>query len=62
MCCCVAHLSVLLSMLLLVEASYLGGRPCLHNVAAKVEGILFLCRTGQAAQFLITNILSKTTL
>jgi hypothetical protein len=27
----------------------------------KILITLFLCRTGQAAQFLITNILSKTT-
>ncbi len=40
--CCVAHPSVLLSMLLLVEASCLGGRSCLHHVAAKVEG-MYLC-------------------
>jgi hypothetical protein len=35
--CCIAHPSVLLLMLLLVEASCLGGRSCLHGVAAKVE-------------------------
>jgi hypothetical protein len=37
--CCVAHPSVLLLMLLLVEASCLGGRSCLPDVAAKVEGM-----------------------
>jgi hypothetical protein len=38
--CCVAHPSVLLLMLLLVEASCLGGRSCLPGVVdAKVEGM-----------------------
>jgi hypothetical protein len=41
--CCVAHSSVLLSMLLLVEAGCLGGRSCLPGVvAAKVEGMYLL--------------------
>jgi hypothetical protein len=37
--CRVAHPSVLLSMLLLVEASCLGGKSCLPNVAVNVEGV-----------------------
>ncbi len=37
--CHVTNPSVLLSMLLLVEASCLGGKSGLLNVAAKVEGL-----------------------
>jgi hypothetical protein len=37
--CPVAHHSVLILMLSLVEASCLGGKSCLPNVAVKVEGM-----------------------
>jgi hypothetical protein len=37
--CPVAHPSVFLPMLLLVEASCLGGKLCLPNVAVNVEGM-----------------------
>jgi hypothetical protein len=37
--CRVAHPSIFLSMLSLVEASYLGGKLCLPNVAVNVEGM-----------------------
>jgi hypothetical protein len=37
--CCVVYPSVLLSMLLLVEAKCLVGSSCHHDVSAKVEGM-----------------------